>query len=323
MSRISEPLLKDNPNRFVMFPVKYPKIWEAFQTHRKAYWVESEVDLSNDVRDWKKLNDNEKHFIKNILAFFAASDGIVLENLGMRFFKEIQVPEARCFYAFQMMIECVHGIMYSRLIDTYIKDPKERDRLFGAIDHIPAVRKKALWAQKWIGDEESGFAKRLIAFAAVEGIFFSGSFCCVFWLQERGILPGLCVSNKFIARDEGMHTDFACLLYSLLKNKLSDDIVHKIVNEAVKVEIEFIVDSLKCGVLGIDASMMSEYIKYIANRLVIQLGHSPIYPKARQPFDFMDRICIESKVNFFEDTVTEYQMPVDDEKDSFVEDDDF
>ena len=320
----TEPLLQENPNRFVMFPIKHHKIWEAFQTHRKTYWVESEVDLSGDLKDWRKLTDDERHFIKNILAFFAASDGIVLENLGLRFFSEVQIPEARCFYAFQMAMECVHGLMYSRLIDTYIEDKKEQARLFQATSTIPSIEKKADWAQKWISDESSDFATRLVAFAAVEGIFFSGSFCSIYWLKERGVLPGLCESNDFISRDEGLHTDFAVLLYLMLKNKLTDKQIHMIISGAVEVETEFIVDSLKVSVLGMNSGLMIEYIKFCANRLVLQLGHSPLYPDAKQPFDFMDRICLENKTNFFEQRVTEYRRDVGDNKDDeFEEVEDF
>jgi ribonucleoside-diphosphate reductase beta chain len=309
----TEPLLAKNNNRFVVFPIKHPDIWEAFQTHRKAFWIESEIDLVPDLKDWAELNNNEKHFIKHILAFFAASDGIVMENLGARFLNDVQYPEARCFYSIQMFMETIHSIMYSQLIDTYIDNPQEKDTLFRAIETIPAIKRKGEWAQKWIATSDS-FATRLIAFAAVEGIFFSGSFCCIYWLNESGKLPGLCKSNDFIARDEGMHTDFACLLYNKhIINKLSTERVHAIITEAVEIETEFITVSLPCKLLGMNADMMQEYIKYVANRLVLQLGHPSLYPSARQPFGFMDRICLENKTNFFEARVSEYQMQVSNE----------
>ena len=310
MSTVIEPILAKDNNRFVVFPIKHPDIWEAFQTHRKAFWVESEIDLVPDLKDWAGLNTNEKHFIKHILAFFAASDGIVMENLGARFLNDVQYPEARCFYSIQMFMETIHSIMYSQLIDTYIDNPQEKDTLFRAIETIPAIKKKGEWAQKWITTSDN-FATRLIAFAAVEGIFFSGSFCCIYWLNESGKLPGLCKSNDFIARDEGMHTDFACLLYNKhIINKLTTKQVHSIITEAVEIETEFITVSLPCKLLGMNADMMKEYIKYVANRLVLQLGHSALYPDAKQPFGFMDRICLENKTNFFEARVSEYQMQV-------------
>lgn len=304
----TEYLLKDNPNRFVIFPIKHGDIWEAFQKHRQAFWVESEVDLTPDLKDWVLLNDNEKHFIKNVLAFFAASDGIVMENLGVRFFKDIQIPEARCFYSIQMLMESIHGIMYSQLIDTYVSNAEEKHKLFNAIETIPSVKKKGEWARKWIASADS-FATRLVAFAAVEGIFFSGSFCCIYWLNESGRMPGLCKSNDFIARDEGMHTDFACLLYTkYVSNKLSDERIHEIITDAVDIEIEFITESLPCNLLGMNAALMKQYIKYVANRLAMQLGHKQVFPNIKQPFGFMDRICLDGKTNFFEARVTEYQM---------------
>ena len=305
-----EYLLKENPNRFVIFPIKHNDIWEAFQTHRKAFWVESEVDLTVDLKDWNLLNNNEKHFIKNVLAFFAASDGIIMENLGARFIKDIQIPEARCFYSMQMLAESIHSIMYSQLIDTYITDASEKNNLFNAIHTIPSVKKKGEWACKWISSNDN-FATRLIAFAAVEGIFFSGSFCCIYWLNESGRMPGFCKSNDFIARDEGMHTDFAILLYlKYIENKLSDSDVYKIITEAVDIEIEFITESLPCNLLGMNSELMIQYIKFVANRLVLQIGHNPVFPNIKQPFGFMDRICLENKTNFFEARVTEYQKDI-------------
>lgn len=303
-----EYLLQENPNRFVIFPIKHHDIWESFQKHRKAFWIESEIDLIPDIKDWKVMKDDEKYFVKHVLAFFAASDGIIMENLGMRFFSEIQIPEARAFYSMQLFIENIHGIMYSQLIDTYINDRIEKDNLFRAIETIPSVKKKGEWAKKWINSSEN-FATRLVAFAAVEGIFFSGSFCCIYWLNESGRLPGLCKSNDFIARDEGMHTDFACLLYTkYINNKLSDDEIHNIISEAVSIETEFITESLPCNLLGMNALMMKQYIKFVANRLLLQLNHKELYPGCTQPFGFMDRICLDSKTNFFESRVTEYQM---------------
>jgi ribonucleoside-diphosphate reductase beta chain len=304
----TEHILQENPNRFVVFPIQYNDIWEAFQTHRKAMWVESEIDLTTDQNDWSNLNDNEKHFIKNVLAFFAASDGIVLENLSVRFANEVQYPEARCFYSIQTFMETIHSIMYSQLIETYITDNAEKMKVFRSIENTPAIKKKADWAMNWISSDTS-FATRLIAFAIVEGVFFSGSFCCIYWLNESGRMPGLCKSNDFIARDEGMHTDFACLLYrKYITKKLTDSEVHTIFKDAVAIEMEFITESLPCSLLGMNSKLMCEYIKFVANRLVLQLGHTSLYPDAKQPFSFMDRICLENKTNFFEGRVSEYQM---------------
>ena len=306
----TEYLLMENPNRFVIFPIKHNDLWEAFQKHRRAFWVESEIDLIPDLKDWKAMGDNETHFIKHVLAFFASSDGIIMENLGMRFFSDVQLPEARAFYSIQLFMENIHSIMYSQLIDTYITDATEKDKLFRAIETIPSIKLKGDWACKWIQGSDS-FATRLVAFAAVEGIFFSGSFCCIYWLNESGRLPGLCKSNDFIARDEGMHTDFACLLYTkYITNKLSDAEIHSIISEAVAIETEFITESLPCNLLGMNSKLMKEYIKYVANRLVIQLGHTELYPGCKQPFGFMDRICLDGKTNFFESRVTEYQMEI-------------
>jgi len=306
-----ELLLQENANRYVIFPIKYHDIWEMFQTHRKTFWNEAEIDLSGDLKDWNKLSDGEKHFIKNVLAFFAASDGIVLENLALRFFKDVQIPEVRSFYSIQMLMETVHGIMYSQLLDTYISDAKEKEDLFRATETIPSVKQKAGWAIKWIESGDS-FAQRLVAFACVEGIFFSGSFCCIYWLKERGVLGGLTKSNDFISRDENLHQDFAVLLYSkYIQNKLSDKVLHQIVDEAVQIEKSFITESIPCSLLGMNALLMTEYIHFVANRLVKQLGHTELYPDARQPFAFMDRICFDSKDNFFEGRVTSYQLMVE------------
>jgi len=307
---MSEYLTKENPSRFVVFPIKHNDIWLSFQNHRKAFWIESEVDLAPDLRDWALLSENEKYFIKRVIAFFAASDGIVMENLGLRFFSEIQIPEARCFYSMQMLAESIHSIMYSQLIETYITDADEKNSLFNAIETIPSIKKKSVWARKWISSSES-FATRLIAFAIVEGLFFSGSFCCIYWLNESGRMPGLCKSNDFIARDEGLHTDFACMLYNkYIENKLSDETISDIFKEAVEIEIEFITESIPCSLLGMNSELMIQYIKYVANRLILQLNHKPLYTNIKQPFSFMDRICLDGKTNFFEARVTEYQKDV-------------
>lgn len=309
-----EPLLEENPHRYVIFPIRYQDMWKLTITHREAFWNESEIDLSRDRKDWVKLNEGEQHFIKNVLAFFAASDGIVLENLAVNFMKEIQIPEARSFYSFQMAMETIHGVTYSLLLDTYITDVVEKNRLFQSIETIPSVGLKAVWAQKWIESSDS-FAKRLMAFACVEGIFFSGSFCCIYWMKERGLLPGLCQSNDLIARDEGLHVDFAALLYSrYIVNKLTEEEVFEMVDEAVKIEESFIIDSIPCRLLGMNSDLMREYIKFVANRLVKQLGHAELYPEAKQPFSFMDRICFSSKGNFFEKETTQYRMRVEAEK---------
>ena len=299
-SQKTELLLKENPNRFVLFPIKYDKIWDLYKKQQKCYWQAEELKLNDDMNDWNlKLNDDEKNFIKNVLAFFAGSDGIVLENLGTRFLTEVQLPEARCFYGFQLMMENIHSEVYSLLIDTYIKDKTEKNRLLNAIEEIDCIKKKANWALKWINDENSTFALRLIAFAVVEGIFFSGSFCSIFWLKERGLMPGLTFSNELIARDEGMHTDFACLLYSMISNKLSQKKVFSVIDEAVGIEKSFITESLPCNLIGMNSGLMTEYIEFVADRLLQQLGYNKLY-NAKNPFSFMEMISIDSKVNFFE-----------------------
>jgi len=295
-----EILLKENPNRFVLFPIKYKKIWEMYKKQQKSYWQAEELKLTEDMNDWNlKLNENERYFIKNVLAFFAGSDGIVLENLGTRFLNEVQIPEARCFYGFQLMMENIHSESYSLLIDTYIQDPVEKNRLLNAIEEIECVKTKANWALKWINDDNSSFAIRLIAFAVVEGIFFSGSFCSIFWLKERGLMPGLTFSNELISRDEGMHTDFACLLYSMIKNKEDKTLVYQIIDEAVKIEDEFITKSLPCKLIGMNSELMREYIEFVADRLLQQLGYNKLYD-TKNPFPFMEMISIDGKVNFFE-----------------------
>jgi len=300
-----DPLLKENPNRWVMFPIKYPQIWEMYKKHEASFWTAEEIDLRLDMQDWLKLNDAEKHFIKHVLAFFAASDGIVLENLNDNFASEVQVPEARAFYGFQIAMENIHSETYSLLIQEYIKNDVERDSLFRAIETMPAVRAKAQWAVQWM-NEENCFAERLVAFAAVEGILFSGSFCAIFWLKKRGVMPGLTFSNELISRDEGLHADFACLIYSMLQTKLPDDIVHDIINGAVQTEKEFICDALSCNLIGMNSDLMTMYIKFVADRLLVALGHPKLY-NVHNPFDWMELISLQGKTNFFEKRVGEYQ----------------
>ena len=302
-----EQLLEDNPNRFVLFPIQHQKIWDAYKKELACFWSVEEVDLSKDLNDWNSLDENEQHFICHVLAFFAGSDGIVLENLGKRFLDEVQVPEARCFYGFQLMMENIHSEMYSLLIDKYITDTKKKTKLFNAIDTIPCISKKAKWALKWVEDNQSNFATRLVAFACVEGIFFSGSFCAIYWLKKRGLMPGLTFSNELISRDEGLHTDFAVLLYTMLNNKLDQEIIHEIITEAVSIEKEFIIDAIPCSLIGMNAELMSEYIEFVADRLVAQLGYSKIYD-AQNPFSFMELISLEGKTNFFEKRVSEYSL---------------
>eukprot|EP01127_Copromyxa_protea_P000346 TRINITY_DN10281_c0_g1_i1.p1 TRINITY_DN10281_c0_g1~~TRINITY_DN10281_c0_g1_i1.p1 ORF type:complete len:350 (-),score=89.12 TRINITY_DN10281_c0_g1_i1:89-997(-) len=271
-----------------------------------SFWTAEEIDLEQDSRDWNdRLTDNERHFISHVLAFFAASDGIVLENIAARFMKEVQLPEARCFYGFQMAIENIHSETYSLLIDTYVKEHAERTRLFNAIETIPCIKKKAEWALRWINNGAT-FAERLVAFAAVEGIFFSGSFCAIFWLKKRGMMPGLTFSNELISRDEGLHCDFACLLYSMLSKKLSTSVVHSIIRDAVECEQEFITDSLPCSLIGMNSTLMKQYIEFVSDRLLYSLGHPKIY-NTKNPFDWMELISLQGKTNFFERRVAEYQ----------------
>ncbi|CAI8589815.1 unnamed protein product [Vicia faba] len=300
-----EPLLAPNPDRFCMFPIQYPKIWEMYKKAEASFWTAEEVDLSQDLHHWKSLTDGERHFISHILAFFAASDGIVLENLAGRFMKEIQVSEARAFYGFQIAIENIHSEMYSLLIETYINDNTEKNRLFHAIDTIPCIAKKAEWALKWI-DSSDSFAERIVAFACVEGIFFSGSFCAIFWLKKRGLMPGLTFSNELISRDEGLHCDFACLIYSLLRKKLSEERVKMIVRDAVEIEKEFICEALPCALVGMNGELMSKYIEFVADRLLCEVGCGKVY-NAENPFDWMELISLQGKTNFFEKRVGEYQ----------------
>jgi len=301
-----EPLLMDNEDRFVIFPIKHADIWAKYKQHMAVFWTPEEIDLAKDVKDWtEKLNDNERFFIKNILGFFAGSDGIVMENLAARFTREVQWAEAKFFYNCQNLLEAVHSETYSLLIDTYITDKQEKSDLLRATQTIPCVKKKADWALAWIDSKDADFGTRLIGFAAVEGIFFSGAFCAIFWLKQRGVMPGLTLSNEFIARDEGLHTDFACLLYSKIVNRLSKQKVHKIIRDAVKIEKQFITKSLPCDLIGMNSKLMSQYIEFVADRLLLQLGYPKAYNSAN-PFSFMERISLENKDNFFEKRVSTY-----------------
>ena len=316
---IHEPLLSENEDRYVMFPIMDTDIWKAYKQQMDCFWRTEEIDLSKDLTHWEKLKDDERHFVSMVLAFFAGSDGIVLENLGTRFMSEVQLPEARAAYGFQLMMENIHSETYSLLIDTYIKDQDEKMKLFRAIQNYPCIKKKADWAIKWIQDKRSTFASRLVAFAAVEGIFFSGSFCAIFWLKKRGLMPGLTFSNELISRDEGMHTDFAVLLYSKLNRKMNKARIYEIIKEAVEIEKEFICDALPCRLIGMNSKLMSQYIEFCADRLVVQLGYEKIYNSAC-PFDFMEQISVEGKTNFFEKRVGEYSLS-DCKKDDAVFDD--
>ncbi len=300
-----EPILKENKDRFVLFPIKHNEIWNMYKKAEASFWTAEEVDLSHDLKDWERMSAGERHFVTHVLAFFAASDGIVNENLAVNFAREVQVPEARCFYGFQIMMENIHSEMYSLLIDTYVKDAAEKDKLFHAVETVPCVKKKAEWALRWIAN--GSFAERLVAFAAVEGIFFSGSFCSIFWLKKRGIMPGLSFSNELISRDEGLHCDFACLLYTQeLLHKLPAERVYEIIGDAVAIEKEFVVDAIPVDLIGMNAKLMCQYIEFVADRLIGALG----YPKkfqAANPFDFMELISLQGKTNFFEKRVGEYQ----------------
>merc|ERR1712115_307630 len=301
-----EPLLSENPNRFVILPIQYNDIWQMYKKAQASFWTVEEVDLQWDLRDWDALKPDEKHFISHVLAFFAASDGIVNENLVERFMQEIRIPEARCFYGFQIAIENIHSEMYSQLIATYIKEKSERDRLFNAIETFPAIKKKAQWALRWINANNASYAERVIAFASVEGIFFSGSFASIFWLKKRGLMPGLTFSNELISRDEGLHTDFACLMFHHLKNKPSEERIVQIVSEAVEIEIEFLTDALPVKLIGMNCDLMSIYIKFVADRLLSELSCQKIY-NVENPFDFMENISLDGKTNFFEKRVGDYQ----------------
>jgi ribonucleoside-diphosphate reductase beta chain len=306
MAQIEEPILKENKDRFVLFPIQHDDIWQFYKRQEASFWTAEEIDLSADLIDWDtKLNEDEKHFIKHVLAFFAASDGIVNENLAENFLSEVQYTEAKFFYGFQVAIENIHSETYSLLIDTYIKDNKDKDYLFNAIDTMPCVQKKAKWALRWI--DEGSFAERLVAFAAVEGIFFSGSFCSIYWLKKRGLMPGLSFSNELISRDEGLHCDFACLLYNNhIVNQMPKEKLELIIRDAVEIEKEFILDALPVRLIGMNSELMAQYIEFVADRLLVELGNPKIYD-ATNPFDFMDMISIQGKTNFFEKRVGEYQ----------------
>ncbi len=302
---MEEPILKENKNRFVLFPIEHDDIWKFYKQSVASFWTAEELDLSQDLKDWENLNDGERHFISHVLAFFAASDGIVNENLAENFVAEVQYTEAKFFYGFQIAMENIHSETYSLLIDTYVKDPKEKDHLFNAIDTMDCVKKKADWALRWI--DEGSFAERLIAFAAVEGIFFSGSFCSIFSLKKRGLMPGLAFSNELISRDEGMHCDFACLIYNdHLQNKLPVETVTKIITDAVAIEKEFVTDALPVNLIGMNADLMCQYIEFVADRLLVELNCPKVF-NAKNPFDFMELISLQGKTNFFEKRVGEYQ----------------
>ncbi|MBK9107967.1 MAG: ribonucleotide-diphosphate reductase subunit beta [Saprospiraceae bacterium] len=306
MTYQQEPILVENPNRFVIFPIQHNDIWQFYKNSEACFWTAEEIDLVQDLDDWnQKLNDDEKHFIKHVLAFFAASDGIVNENLAENMVRMVQYPEAKFFYGFQIMMENIHSETYSLLIDTYIKDPKEKDFLFHAVENLDCVKQKADWALRWI--KQGSFCEQLIAFAVVEGIFFSGSFCSIFWLKKRGLMPGLSFSNELISRDEGMHCDFACLLYNKhITNKLPKQTIEDIIREAVSIEKYFITEAIPAALIGMNSDLMCEYIEFVADRLLVALGNNKIY-NANNPFPFMDMISIQGKTNFFEKRVSEYQ----------------
>ena len=305
--KMREPLLEEDESRFVFFPIQHNDIYEMYLKSVECFWRAEEVDLSKDLNDWDKLTKDEKHFIKMILCFFASSDGVVLENLGVRFMTEVQNAEARAFYGFQIAMENIHSQTYSLLIDTYIRNKEEKQKCFESLKEYPCIRKKADWAMKYIKNKEDSFATRLVAFSIVEGIFFSGAFCSIFWIKKRGLLQGLTFSNELISRDEALHTEFAILIYSKLKNKLTSREIHTIIKEAVEVEKEFILEALPVRLIGMNSKMMSDYIEFVADRLAIQLGTPKIY-ETSNPFDFMDMISVESKANFFERRVSEYAL---------------
>ena len=302
-----EPLLSPDDNRYVMFPIKDQDIWQMYKKQVDCFWRAEEIDLSKDFTSWDSLTLEERHFISMILAFFAASDGIVLENLALRFMGDVQLAEARAFYGFQIAMENIHSETYSLLIDSYIKDTDEKDKLFRAIENYPCIKKKSDWAQKWIKDNRSSFATRLVAFACIEGIFFSGAFCSIFWLKKRGLMPGLTFSNELISRDEALHTEFAVLLYSKLQKKMNKGRIYEIIKEAVEIETEFICEALPCRLIGMNSELMSQYIKFVADRLTLQLGYDKIY-NVTCPFDFMELISLEGKTNFFERNISEYAL---------------
>lgn len=301
----NEEILTETPGRYVLFPIKYPKIWNMYKTAVSAFWTSEEVDLAKDADDWDKLSEKEQYFIKNVLAFFAAQDLIVSENLDTRFTKEVQIPEALAFYAFQDAVEYIHSESYALMLDTYVKDPVEKKNLFNAMHNLPWVKQKADWAIKWVNNKEAPFAQRLLAFAIVEGVLFSGSFCAIYWLKERGLMPGLTTFNEFISKDESLHTEFAVLLYSMLRYQLPEAMAHDIFKEAVEIEKEFIIKSLPCELLGMNSKLMIEYIQFVADRLLVQLGYEKLY-NSSNPFPFMNRIGLDLKENFFESRVQSY-----------------
>ena len=302
-----EPILTPDDNRFVMFPIKYDDIWSMYKKQIDCFWRAEEIDLSKDLNHWDTLTADEKHFVSMILAFFAASDGIVLENLAQRFMSDVQISEARAFYGFQIAMENIHSQTYSLLIETYIKDKDQKHKLFNAIENYPCIKKKSDWAQRWINDNRSSFATRLVAFACIEGIFFSGSFCSIFWLKKRGLMPGLTFSNELISRDEALHCEFAILLYSKLEKKIAKAKIHDIIKECVEIETEFICEALPCRLIGMNSELMTQYIQFVADRLCVQLGYPKIY-NATNPFGFMELISIEGKTNFFERKVGDYAL---------------
>jgi ribonucleotide reductase beta subunit family protein with ferritin-like domain len=314
----NEPILTRNDNRFVMFPIEHQDVWEMYKKSVDCFWRAEEIDLSKDYAHWESLNKDEQYFISMILAFFAASDGIVLENLATRFMADVQIAEARAFYGFQIAMENIHSQTYSLLIETYIKNTEEKHRLFNALEYFPCIQKKGDWAQKWINDNRSSFATRLIAFACIEGIFFSGAFCSIYWLKKRGLMPGLTFSNELISRDEALHTEFAILLYKKLQKKLPKSRIHEIVKEAVEIESEFICDALPCRLIGMNSTLMTQYIQFVADRLCLQLGYDKIY-NVSNPFDFMELISLESKTNFFEKRVDAYALATKTKEDDVFE----
>ena len=316
-----EPLLTESENRYVMFPIEDQDIWGMYKKQVECFWRAEEIDLSKDLTSWNKLNENEQYFLKMIIAFFAASDGIVLENIAIRFMSDVQLSEARAFYGFQIAMENIHSEVYSLLIETYIKKKSEKEILFKSLENFPCIKKKADWAIKWINDEKSDFATRLVAFACVEGIFFSGAFCSIYWLKKRGLMPGLTFSNELISRDEALHTEFAVLLYTKLRNKLTKEKIYEIIKESVKIEQEFICEALPCRLIGMNSKLMSQYIEFVADRLVVQLGYEKIYD-SQNPFDFMEMISIEGKTNFFEKRVGEYALATKDKDDTIFDIDD-
>ena len=301
-----EPMLQENLDRFVLFPIQHSDIWEMYKQQMACFWTAEEIDLAEDLKDWQELNNDEQHFLKHILAFFAASDGIVNENLGVNFSNEVCWPEARCFYGFQIMMENIHAETYSLLIDTYIKDEKEKDHLFKALETVPSVKRKGDWAMRWLSRKKGSFAERLVAFAAVEGIFFSGSFCAIFWLKKRGLMPGLTFSNELISRDEGLHCDFACLLHNKLLRGAGAAKITRIIAEAVEIEIEFLTSALPVSLIGMNSILMKQYIQFVADRLLVALGASKLY-NVVNPFPWMEMISMQGKTNFFEKRVAEYQ----------------